>query len=179
MLFLTDPKYHVGMVHGPWNLFPNTLFRGLLSRTCIEAWLRSMRSLYTLWRQKTPLTNGQVQEAKGHCHKIIEAWLKLASKSTPWVQWTVVLFGAVVQQYCNVYVFNSIPTEHTHKPFKLAIQNSTRGCCLRRPHVSRCGLTHVLNMDILDVGSRNRAARQRLALGEATRDTKERHGMCT
>ena len=33
--------------------------------------------------------------------------------------------------------------------------------------VSRRGLTHVLNMETLDVGLRHRAARQRLALGEA------------
>ena len=41
--------------------------------------LRNIRSLYALWRQKTPLTNGQVKEAKAHCRKIGEAWRKLGS----------------------------------------------------------------------------------------------------
>ena len=30
MLFLTDPKYHVGFVHGLRNHFPNAMFRGVL-----------------------------------------------------------------------------------------------------------------------------------------------------
>ena len=64
MLFLTNPKYHVRIVHGLRNHFPNTTFGGVLLWTLIEVLLRNMRSLYSLWRQKTPLTNGQVQEAK-------------------------------------------------------------------------------------------------------------------
>ena len=58
MLFLTDPKYHVRILHGLRNQFPNTMFGGVLLWTLIEVLLRNMRSLYTLWRQKTPLTNG-------------------------------------------------------------------------------------------------------------------------
>ena len=64
MLFLTDPKYHAPIVHGLRNHFPNTMFGGVLLWTLIEVVLRNMRSLYALWRQKIPLTNGQVQEAK-------------------------------------------------------------------------------------------------------------------
>ena len=82
MLFLTDPKYHVRIVHGLRNHFPNTMFGGVLLWTLIELLLRNMRSLYALWRQKRPLTNGQVQEAKTHCRKIGEAWLRLGWKST-------------------------------------------------------------------------------------------------
>ena len=63
------------------------------------------------------------------------------------------------------------------KPFKLAVKNSMRGRCLRRPRVSRRGLAHVLNMETLDVGLRHLAARQRLALGEATRDRRKRRCM--
>jgi hypothetical protein len=177
MLFLTDPKYHVRIVHGLRNHFPNTMFGGVLLWTLIAVLLRNMRSLYALWRQKTPLTNGQVQEAKTHCRKIGEAWLRLGWKSTPWVHWTVAHCGAVLQKYRNLYVFSSIPAEHRHKPFKLAVKNSMCGWCLRRPRVSRRGLTHVLNMETLDVGLRHRAARQRLALGEATRDRRKRHCM--
>ena len=70
MLFLTDPKYHVRIVHGLRNHFPNTMFGGVLLWTLVEVLVRNMRSLYALWRQKTPLTNGQVQEAKTHCRKI-------------------------------------------------------------------------------------------------------------
>ena len=66
--------------------------------TLIEVSLRNMPSLYTLWRQKTPLTNGQVQEAKSHCRKIIEEWMKLGWKKTPWVHWTVAHCGAVLQK---------------------------------------------------------------------------------
>ena len=73
MLFLLDPKYHVRSVHGLRNHFPNTMFGGVLLWTLIEVLLRNMRSLYALWRQKTPLTNGKVQEAKTHCRKIGEA----------------------------------------------------------------------------------------------------------
>ena len=177
MLFLTDPKYHVRIVHGLKNYFPNTMFGGVLLWTLIEVMLRNMRSLYALWRQKTPLTNGRVQEAKTHCRKIGEAWLPLGWKSTPWVHWTMAHCGAVLQKYRNLYVFSSIPAEHRHKPFKLAVKNSMRGWCLRRPRVSRRGLTHVLNMETLDVGLRYRAARQRLALGEATRERRKRHCM--
>ena len=108
-----------------------------------------MRTLYALWRQKTPLTNGQVQEAKSHCRKIGEAWLRLGWKSTPWVHWTVAQCAAALQKYRNLYVFNS---RHRHKPLKLAVQNSMRGRCLRRPRVSRRGVTYVLNMETLDVG---------------------------
>ena len=177
MLLLTDPKYHVRMVHGLRNHSPNTMFGGVLLWTLIEVLLRNMRSLYALWRQKTPLTNGQVQEAKTHCCKIGEAWLPLGWKSSPWVHWTVAHCGAVLQKFRNLYVFGSIRAEHTHEPFKLAVKISMRGWCLRCPCVSRRGLTHVLNMETFDVGSRHRAARQRLALGEATRDQRKRHCM--
>ena len=68
-----------------WNHFRNTMFGSVLLWTLIEVLLRNMRSLYALWRQKTSLTNGQVQEAKTHCRKMGEAWLKLGWKSTPWV----------------------------------------------------------------------------------------------
>ena len=60
MLFLTDPKYHVRIVHGPRNHFPNTMFGGVLLWTLIEVLLCNTRILYALWRQNTPLTNGQV-----------------------------------------------------------------------------------------------------------------------
>ena len=80
MLFLTDPKYHIRIVHFLTNHFPNTMFVGVLLWTLIEVLLRNMRSLYALWRQKTPLTNGQVQQAKTHCRNIGEAWLRLGWK---------------------------------------------------------------------------------------------------
>ena len=177
MLFLTDHKYHVRIVHGLRNHFLNTMFGGVVLWTLIEVLLRNMRSLYALWRQKTPLTNGHVQEAKTNCCKIGEAWLRLGWKSTPWVHWAVAHCGAVLQKYRNLNVFNSIPAEYRQKPFKLAVKNSMRGWCLRRPRVSQRGLTHVLNIETLDVGLRRRAARQRLALGEATRDRRKRHCM--
>ena len=152
MLFLTDPKYHVRIVHGLKNHFPDTIFGSVLLWTLIEVLVRNMRSLYALWRQKTPLTNGQVQEAKTQCRKIGEAWLRLGWKSTPWAHWTVAHRGVVLQKYRNLYVFSSIPAEHRHKPFKRAVKKSMRGGCLRRPRVSRRGLTHVLNMETLDLG---------------------------
>ena len=37
------------------------------------------------------------------------------------------------------YVFSSIPVEHRHKPFKLAVKNSMCGWCLRPPRVLRSG----------------------------------------
>ena len=80
MLFLTDPKYHIRIVHCLTNHFPNTMFVGVLLRTLIEVLLRNMRSLYALWRLKTPLTNGQVQQAKTHCRNIGEVWLRLGWK---------------------------------------------------------------------------------------------------
>ena len=175
MLFLTDPKYYDGIVHGLRNNFPNTMFGGGLLWTLVEVLLRNMRSLYALWRQKTPLTNGEVQEAKTHCRKIGEAWLRFGWKSTPWVHWNVAHCGAVLQNYRNLYVFSSVPAEHRYKAFKLAAR--MHGRCLRRQRVSRRGLTHGLNMDTFDVGLRHRAARQRLALGEATRDRRKRHCM--
>ena len=177
MLFLTDPKYHVRIVHVLANHFPNTMFGGVLLWTLIEVLLRNMRSLYALWRQRTPLTNGQMQEAKTHYRKIGEAWRRLGWKSTAWVHWTVAHRGAVLQKYRNLYVSISIPAEHKRKPFKLVVKNSMRGWCLRRPRVSRRGLTHVLNMETLEVGLRHRAARQRLALGQGTQDRRQRHCM--
>ena len=174
---MTDPKYHVGIAHGLRINFPNTMFGGVLPWTLIEVLVRNMRNLYALWRQKTPLTNGQVQEAKTHCRKIGVAWHQLGWKSTPWVHWTVAHCGAVLQKYSNLYVFCSIPAEHRHKRFKLVVKQSMLGRCLRRPRVSRCGLTHVLNIETLDVGLRHRAARQSLALGKATRDGRKRHCM--
>ena len=45
MLFLTDPKYHVGIVNGLTNLFPNTMFGGVLLWTLTEVLLRYMGSL--------------------------------------------------------------------------------------------------------------------------------------
>ena len=154
------------------------MFGGVLLWTLIEVLLRNMLSLYALWRQKTPLTNGQVQEAKTHCRKIGEAWLKAGWKSTPWVHWTVARCGAVLQKYRNLYVFSSILAEHRHKPFKLAVKNSMRGRWLRRPRVSPRGLTQVLNMETLDVELRHRAARQRLALIRPQR-TEEKGTACT
>ena len=38
------------------------------------------------------------------------------------------------------------------KPFKLVVKKRMRGWRLRRPCVSRRGLTHVLNMETLNVG---------------------------
>ena len=175
VLFLRDPKYHFGIVHGLRNNFSNTMIGGVLLWTLIQVLVRNMRSLYALWGQKTPLTNGQVQEAKTHCRIIGEAWRRLGWKSTPWVHWIVAHCGTVLQKYRNLYVFRSIPAEHMHKPFKLVVKNSMRGWCLRRPGVSRRGLTHVLSMETLNVGLLHRAARQRLAPGEATRDPRKRH----
>ena len=48
MLFLTNPKYHVRIVHGLRNNFPGTMFGGVLLWTLIEVLLRNMRSLYAL-----------------------------------------------------------------------------------------------------------------------------------
>ena len=76
MLFLIDPKHHVRIANALNNHFANTMFGGVLLWALIEVLLRNMRSLYTLWRQKTPLANGQVQETKAHCLKTGEAWLK-------------------------------------------------------------------------------------------------------
>ena len=171
--------FHVRIVHGLRNHFPNTMFGGVLLSTLIKVLLRNIRSQCALWRQKTPLTNGEVQVAKTHCRKIGEAWLRLGWKSTPWVHWTVAHCGAVLQKYRNLYVFSSIRAEHRHKPFKLVVKNSMRGGCLRRLRVSRQGLTHVLNMETLHVGLQHPAARQRLALGEATRDRRKSHRMYT
>ena len=159
MLFLLDPKYHVRIVHGLRNHFPNTMLGGVLMWTLIEVLLRNMCSLYALWRQKTPLTNGHVQEAKTQCRKIGEAWVRLGWKSTPWVHWTVAHCEPVLQKYRNLFVFSSLPAEHRHQPFKIAVKNSMRGRRLRRPRVSRRGLTHVLNMGTLDVGLPHRATR--------------------
>ena len=142
--------------------------------TLIEVVLRNMRSQNAYWRQKTPLTNGQVQEAPTHCLKISEPLLPLGWKSTPRVQWTVAHCEALLQKHRNLYVFSSMRAEHRHKPFKLAVKNGMCGWCLRRLGVSRRGLTHVLNVETLDVGLRHRAVRQRLALGEATRDGRKR-----
>ena len=75
ILLLTDPKYHARIVYVLTKNFPNTMFGGVLLWTRIEVLLRDMRSLYDLWSQKTPLSNGEVQEAKTHCRKISEAWL--------------------------------------------------------------------------------------------------------
>ena len=92
MLFFTDPKYHVRVVNGPNNHFLNTMFGGVLLWRPIEVLLRNMRSLSSLWRQNTVLINGQVQEAKAHCHKIGAAWLKLVGSQphgcTEW--WLIV-----------------------------------------------------------------------------------------
>ena len=89
MLFLTDPKNHVRIVHGLRNHFPNNMFGGVLLWTLIEVLVRNLRSLYALWgAQKTPLTTGQVQDAKSHGCKIREAWLRLGLMSTPW--WPIV-----------------------------------------------------------------------------------------
>ena len=97
MLFLTDPKYHVRIVHGLRNHFPNTMFGGVLLWTLIELLLRYMRSLYALWWQKTPLTNGHVQEAKTHCRKIGEAfrWGPFTTCLRPfwWLIFTSILFA--------------------------------------------------------------------------------------
>ena len=35
--------------------------------------------------------------------------------------------GVVLQKYRNLYVFSSIPAEHRHEPFKLAVKNSMVG----------------------------------------------------
>ena len=84
------------------------------------------------------------------------------------MHWTVAHCGAVLQKYRNLYVFSNILARHKHKPFKLAVKNNMRGRCLCHPRVSRRGLMHVLNMETLDMGLQHRAARQRLALGEAS-----------
>ena len=73
----------MGANDGLGNHFPNTMFGGVLLWTIVDVLRRSMRSLYALWRQKTPLTNGQVQGAKSHCRKIGEAWLKSVLEVNP------------------------------------------------------------------------------------------------
>ena len=88
------------------------MFGGVLLWTLIEVLPRNMHSLYALWRQKAPLTNGHVQEAKTYCREIGDTWLEMGWKSTPWVHWTLALCGAVLQKYRNLYVFSSIPAEH-------------------------------------------------------------------
>ena len=89
MLFLPVPKYKFRIVHGLMNHFPNAMFRGVLLLTLIEVLLRNMRSRYAFQAQKTPLTNGQVQQAKTHCRKIGGAQLRLGCNSVLWVDWTV------------------------------------------------------------------------------------------
>ena len=80
------------------------------------------------------------------------ACLKVGSKKTLWVHWTAAHGGPVLRKCCNLYVFISIPSEHRHKPFRLAVKNTMRRWCLRRPRFLLCGLTHVLSMETLDVG---------------------------
>ena len=60
--------------------------------------------------------------------------------------------SSLLQKHRNVFVLSSIHVEHRPKPFKLTAKNSIRGRCFRRPRVSRRGLTHLLNMETLDVG---------------------------
>ena len=91
---------------------------------------------------------------------------------------TVAHCGAVLQKYRNLYVFNSIPTEHRHKPFKLDVQNSMHGWCLRRPRVSPRDLTHVLNVETLDVGLRHQAPGKGLPLARP-QGTEEEGTTCT
>ena len=69
VLFFTDPKYHVRMVNGRRKHFSNTTFGCVLLWTLMQLMLRNMRSLYALWRGKTVLTNGQMQDSKSHCPK--------------------------------------------------------------------------------------------------------------
>ena len=74
---------------------PNTMFSGVLLWALIEVLVRNVRSLYALWRQKTPLTNGKVKEAKAHYRKMGEPWLKLGWKPTPWVHLIVAHCGGL------------------------------------------------------------------------------------
>ena len=65
MLFLTDPKYHVRIVHGLRNHFPNTMFVGVLLWKLIEVLLRNMSCLAYICLVEAKDTIDQWSGARG------------------------------------------------------------------------------------------------------------------
>ena len=124
--------------HNLTNHFPNTML-WYPFWTLIELLPCNLHSLYALYTQKTPLTNGP---GKVHYRKLSEAWLHLGWKTTPGFHWTSGRYGAALQQYCNLYVFNNMPAKHRHKDFKLVVKSNMRGWCPCRVCVSRRAHTH-------------------------------------
>ena len=141
MVFLTDPEYHVGNFNINYDLrnhFRNTMCGNILFWALNEVLLRNMRSLYTFWREKTPFTNVQVKEAKAHCHKLGEAWLKLGWKSTPWLHWTVAHCGAVLPKCCNLYVFSNMRAKHIDSSPDVLCTLSDDSDLTMAPHNAAC-----------------------------------------
>ena len=149
--------------------------RGVYVWVVMDVLRRNFTSLYGLWKERVPLTATQISAARAHTAKIGECWVKMGWESSPWVHWAAAHSAALLKRYATFYIFSSIPSEHRHKPFKVAVKNSFRGWYLQRPRVSRRGLGHVMGMEALDIGLQRQAARDHLERREAIHDRTKRH----
>ena len=155
--------------------FPMRHAQGVYVWVVVDVLLRSLTSLYGFWKECVPLTAAQISVVRAHTTKIGECWVKLGWESFSWVHWVVAHSAALLKRYGTLYIFSSLPFEHRHKPFKVAVTHIFRGWCLQKPRASRRGLGQVTGMEALDIGLRRQGTCDNVERHEAIRDRTKRH----
>lgn len=114
--------------------------------------LRTLHSLHAFWRQKKNLTPVDIQNYHALASRFGSLWRALGWKVSTWVHWVVRHSAALAALHQNFYLFSSIPTERRNVEFKMDVTHCYKGWKISRPHASRSGFAHVLNLSALDVG---------------------------
>ena len=127
--------------------------------------LRSIRTLHSLWRKTSYLTQSDLTLHEREVGIFADAWKAFSWKPTTWVHWVVAHSGYFAQTYKSLYLFTSIPTEKRHQTFKKDLRHSFMGWKFTKAHMNPKTLTHILDLEGLDKG---------LFLGDIVRPAKRR-----
>lgn len=143
------PKYTEG-VNLTWS--PGADAREVRVHAVLRIMLRALSCLHGFWRQKTYLTDREVDDYQRNIDLFAKCWHAFQWKPAVWVHWMVAHSGYYIKMYRTLYLFSSIPSEHRHQTFKLDLRHSFQGWKLQNPRCNERGLQHVVELDSLDQG---------------------------
>ena len=84
----------------------------------------------------------------------------LGWKPTVWVHWVCAHSGWYMEEYRNLYMFSSVPTEQQHRRFKVDLRHACHAFKRTRPRQGASALRHVLALHSIDTDLQLRAARR-------------------
>ena len=118
----------------------------------IHRMLLSLWYMEKYWSNKIGLTNKVLESYRRVVGQFAIDWRALQWHPTVWVHWTCVHSRWFAAEYHNFYIFSGIPTERRNVESKIDIRHSFSGYEISRPYFSARALSHVLELDALDVG---------------------------